>query len=94
MRNGVVCLAVGAAAISFALSASVALAQAPPGAARDLSAQERAAARRPPVRIDVYRNRRPMVRACAPVFEERWIPQWGGRVLYAGQSCRWVPAGS
>lgn len=29
-------------------------------------------------------------RECRAVFEERMIPQWGGRVLYAGQSCRWV----
>ncbi|HEX2216970.1 MAG TPA: hypothetical protein VHG27_09825, partial [Xanthobacteraceae bacterium] len=29
-------------------------------------------------------------RDCVPVFEERWIPQWGGRVLYANQRCRWM----
>jgi hypothetical protein len=29
-------------------------------------------------------------RDCVPVFEERWIPQWGGHVLYASQRCRWV----
>ena len=94
MRNRIVCVAVVAAAVGFVLPASVAFAQTPSGAraARDVSAQDGVAARRPPVRIDIYRNRAPMVRECAPVFEERWIPQWGGRVLYAGQSCRWAPA--
>jgi hypothetical protein len=29
-------------------------------------------------------------RECRATFEERNIPQWGGRVLYAGQTCRWV----
>ena len=83
-----------AATVGFALSAAVADAQPSPGARapRDVSAQERTAARRPPVRIDIYRGGTRAVRECGPVFEERWIPQWGGRVLYAGQSCRWVPA--
>lgn len=47
---------------------------------------------RPLPRVQVVPNPVPMVRECEPAFEERWIPQWGGRVLYAGQSCRWVRA--
>jgi hypothetical protein len=90
MRNWAVGVSFAAASVGFALSAPAAQAQARPGA--EVSAQERTAARRPPVRIDIYGNRARAVRECAPVFEERWIPQWGGRVLYAGQSCRWVPA--
>lgn len=93
MRNWAICGSVLAAACVFAMSPPVALAQVASGArtSGDNSAQRRDTGRRPPVRIDVYRNRVPMVRECAPVFEERWIPQWGGKVLYAGQSCRWVP---
>ena len=94
MRNWAMCMTVLAAAGGLALSAPAALAQTSSGVRTnpDTSAQSRAAVRRPPVRVDVYRNRTAMVRECGPVFEERWIPQWGGRVLYAGQSCRWVPA--
>jgi hypothetical protein len=58
----------------------------------EVSAQARRRARRPP-RITVRPLERDLSRykrACVPVFEERWIPQWGGRVLYASQSCRWV----
>jgi hypothetical protein len=66
----------------------------------DLSAQTRRVVRRRPARITV-RPVRPLPlprngdlsnykRACVPVFEQRWIPQWGGRVLYASQRCRWV----
>ncbi len=29
-------------------------------------------------------------RECRATFEERNIPQWGGKVLYAGQERRWV----
>jgi hypothetical protein len=47
---------------------------------------------RPLPRVQVAPSPVPMVRECEPAFEERWIPQWGGRVLYAGQSCRWVRA--
>ncbi|HEX2216256.1 MAG TPA: hypothetical protein VHG27_06140 [Xanthobacteraceae bacterium] len=69
----------------------------------EVSAQARRRVRRPP-RITV-RPTRPALsplgygtgadlsdwkRECVPVFEERWIPQWGGRVLYANQRCRWV----
>lgn len=60
----------------------------------DLSAQQRRRARVTvrPRRFDsgdrpLYSSDR---RECRAVFEERNIPQWGGRVLYAGQRCRWV----
>jgi hypothetical protein len=81
------------AAAALAASGSSAWAQGAGGMRpdRDLAASERVVTRRAPVRIDIYGNRVRMVRVCEPVFEERWIPQWGGNVLYAGQSCRWVP---
>ncbi|MCC7347167.1 MAG: hypothetical protein IT538_07185 [Variibacter sp.] len=61
----------------------------------DISAQSRRRTRRTP-RITVRPRMSPAPgqdyrRLCRPVFEERWIPQWGGRVLYASQNCRWVP---
>ena len=59
----------------------------------DLSAQTRRDGRRRPPRITVRPAERDLSnykRACVPVFEERWIPQWGGYVLYASQRCRWV----
>lgn len=68
-------------------------------AATDVSAQARRALRRPRTRIvvrraatrvDVYPYPSQVRRDCVPVFRERWIPQWGGLVLNAGQSCRWV----
>jgi hypothetical protein len=34
----------------------------------------------------------PLRRECVAVFEERWIPQWGGLVLYPGQRCWWTRA--
>jgi len=37
------------------------------------------------------RDVRGMRRECVATFEERYIPQWGGNVLYAGQRCWWVP---
>lgn len=55
----------------------------------DVSAQTRKT-RRARERITVRPLRGELRRECVPVFEERWIPQWGGRVLYAGQSCRWT----
>jgi hypothetical protein len=63
-------------------------------AGSDVSAQTQRRTRRP-TRITVRPRVAPSYvgdfrRDCRPVFEERWIPQWGGRVLYAGQSCRWV----
>lgn len=64
----------------------------------ELSAQSRRYARRAlvprvrraPVRIRVTPLAGPLRRECDPVFEERFIPQWGGAVLYASQRCRWV----
>ncbi len=64
----------------------------------ELSAQARRYARRAlvprvrraPVRIRVTPLTGPLQRECVPVFEERFIPQWGGAVLYASQRCRWV----
>jgi hypothetical protein len=95
-----------AAAFGIAWMSAPAVAQELPGVhagAVELSAQSRRNGRRPP-RITV-RPERPALsppgygtdedlsawkRDCVPVFEERWIPQWGGRVLYASQRCRWV----
>lgn len=63
-------------------------------APQDASAQSRRRARVTvrPRRFDS--GERPLYtsdrRECRAVFEERMIPQWGGRVLYAGQNCRWV----
>lgn len=61
----------------------------------DLSAQNRRQARRPRARTRITvrplpRDLSDYRRLCEPVFEERWIPQWGGSVLYASQRCRWV----
>jgi hypothetical protein len=57
-----------------------------------VSAQARRQERRAPTRIEVHPLRRgePLHRECVPVVTERWIPQWGGRVLYASQRCHWV----
>jgi hypothetical protein len=57
--------------------------------ATELSAQTRTAER---PRIRVYPLPGPLRRECVPVFQERWIPQWGGWVLYAGQRCWWTRA--
>jgi hypothetical protein len=57
--------------------------------ATDVSAQTRRAQR---PRIRVYPLPGPLRRECVPVFQERWIPQWGGWVLYAGQRCWWTRA--
>ncbi|MBX6425740.1 MAG: hypothetical protein IRZ09_07450 [Variibacter sp.] len=62
----------------------------PQAAVGDLSSQARRERRRAPTRIEVRPLRGPLHRACVPVFEERWIPQWGGRVLYASQRCWWT----
>ncbi len=60
-------------------------------AASDLSAQERIVRRRPP-RIEIRPLPGPLRRECVAVFQERWIPQWGGYVLYPGQQCWWTRA--
>jgi hypothetical protein len=54
----------------------------------DLSSQMRA--ERPRIRITPLPG--PLRRECVAVFEERWIPQWGGFVLYPGQRCWWTRA--
>jgi hypothetical protein len=61
-------------------------------AASDVSAQARHQAQRARTRIEVRPLRGPLRRDCTAVFQERWIPQWGGRVLYAGQDCHWTRA--
>ena len=58
----------------------------------ELSSQNRREVRRASTRITVRPERGPLRRECVPVFEERWIPQWGGSVLYAGQNCWWTRA--
>jgi hypothetical protein len=54
----------------------------------ELSAQQRA--ERPRIRITPLPG--PLRRECVAVFEQRWIPQWGGLVLYPGQRCWWTRA--
>jgi hypothetical protein len=54
----------------------------------ELSSQMRA--ERPRIRITPLPT--PLRRECVAVFEERWIPQWGGLVLYPGQRCWWTRA--
>ena len=54
----------------------------------ELSSQGRA--ERPRIRVTPLP--RPLRRECVAVFEERWIPQWGGLVLYPGQRCWWTRA--
>jgi hypothetical protein len=54
----------------------------------ELSAQRRA--ERPRIRITPLPS--PLRRECVAVFVERWIPQWGGLVLYPGQRCWWTRA--
>jgi hypothetical protein len=59
----------------------------------EFSAQSQPRARRPRITVRPAERERDLSnyrRECEPVFEERWIPQWGGRVLYASQRCRWV----
>jgi hypothetical protein len=58
----------------------------------DLSAQTRAPARRARTRIEIYPLPGPLRRECVAAFQERWIPQWGGWVLYPGQRCWWTRA--
>jgi hypothetical protein len=60
----------------------------------EVSAQRR---RRPRITVRPLRPREPYgrdlsnwKRDCVPIFVERNIPQWGGRVIYASQRCRWV----
>jgi hypothetical protein len=57
--------------------------------ATELSAQTRRAER---PRIRVHPLPGPLRRECVAVFQERWIPQWGGWVLYPGQRCWWTRA--
>jgi hypothetical protein len=52
----------------------------------ELSSQARA--QRPRIRVTPLPG--PLRRECVAVFEERWIPQWGGLVLYPGQRCWWT----
>jgi hypothetical protein len=93
-------LAILAVGVTFAASAIIALtATATPAnaetrraATNDVSAQSRHPARRARTRIEVRPLRGPLRRDCTAVFQERWIPQWGGRVLYAGQDCHWTRA--
>ncbi len=59
-------------------------------AAADESTDISAQTRREPTRLRVTPLPGKLERECVPVFQERWIPQWGGWVLRAGQSCRWV----
>ena len=54
----------------------------------ELSSQRRA--ERPRIRVTPLPG--PLRRECVAVFEERWIPQWGGFVLYPGQRCWWTRA--
>ena len=63
----------------------------------DVSAQTRRVRRRAPTRIEVRPLRRAperlypdSYRECVPVMVERWIPQWGGRVIHASQRCWWT----
>jgi hypothetical protein len=62
--------------------------------ATDISAQNRPPVRRARARprIEVRPLLGPLRRDCHVVFQERWIPQWGGSVLYAGQDCHWTRA--
>ena len=62
----------------------------PGAAATDVSSQERAPLRRARTRIEVYPLPGPLRRECVAVFTERYIPQWGGLVLYPGQRCWWT----
>jgi hypothetical protein len=62
--------------------------------ASEVSAQDRPLRRRAPTRIEVRPLPRTQLpphayRECVPVMVERWIPQWGGRVIHASQSCWW-----
>jgi hypothetical protein len=60
----------------------------PTASAIELSSQARA--ERPRIRVTPLPG--PLRRECVAVFEERWIPQWGGFVLYPGQRCWWTRA--
>jgi hypothetical protein len=81
-----------AASVTITATVTQANAQTRHEAASDVSAQTRHQARRARTRIEVRPLRGPLRRDCTAVFQERWIPQWGGRVLYAGQDCHWTRA--
>jgi hypothetical protein len=81
-----------AAIIAITAAATPANAETRRETASDVSAQTRHQARRARTRIEVRPLRGPLRRDCTAVFQERWIPQWGGRVLYAGQDCHWTRA--
>jgi hypothetical protein len=79
-----------ASLIATTLWAPAALAQSAGTVAQtgiNLSAQAR---ERPRIRVTPLPG--PLRRECVAVFEERWIPQWGGFVLYPGQRCWWTRA--
>jgi hypothetical protein len=61
-------------------------------AATDLSSQDRSRPGRARTRIEVHPLPQPLRRECVAVFQERYIPQWGGLVLYPGQRCWWTRA--
>jgi hypothetical protein len=61
-------------------------------AASDVSSQDGLRPRRARTRIEVYPLPQPLRRECVAVFQERYIPQWGGLVLYPGQRCWWTRA--
>lgn len=89
---GVLLMLAGALALAPAHAASAKKASIAAGS--DVSAQTQRRTRRT-TRITVRPRVAPSFvgdfrRDCVPVFEERWIPQWGGRVLYASQRCRWI----
>jgi hypothetical protein len=93
MRAGF-CLAFGALlAVTMgpvAASAASSAAKRSAAIAVDVSSQERAPLRRARTRIEVHPLPGPLRRECVAVFQERYIPQWGGLVLYPGQRCWWT----
>jgi hypothetical protein len=82
------CMMVASLIAATCLCAPAAAADPSPGSATELSSQRRA--ERPRIRITPLPG--PLRRECVAVFEQRWIPQWGGLVLYPGQRCWWTRA--
>jgi len=96
-RNRLAVTSVAAAITACWVSAAAEAAAQSPKAIRsaertpaDFSSQHRPVVRRARTRIEVRPAPGPLRRECVPVFQERWIPAWGGRVLYASQRCWWT----
>jgi hypothetical protein len=84
----IIIIIIAISAVAGLTCSSPAPVMAEPGISQDATAQSQ----RPRTRLRVTPLPGPLRRECVPVFRERWIPQWGGWVLNAGQRCWWTRA--